>query len=80
MSRANGKAMNTYGGTTIPGAVDTADGVILHRIINTPVGQLRAPVRLVLGMRDSAGAPMPERNLDGCLVYALPGGGRVVLL
>jgi hypothetical protein len=63
----------TYMGTTMAGGTETAEGIIPH--YRLPDG-LDAPVRVIVSLRGSTDAPMPERDSRGRLVYALPGGGR----
>lgn len=57
----------------------TAQGSIPHLELMTEYGVVRAPVKLK-GKRKMGGGdyPLPMRDHNGALVYALPGGGETV--
>jgi hypothetical protein len=71
-------ATQSYGGTTATGYVETSEGMIAHLRLVTPYGMLDAPVRIVPGLVDTSGAPVPYRTAAGQLVFALPGGQVMV--
>lgn len=74
MSRSNGHATGVYSGTTIPGYVETDEGLIPYIEVMHDGGILYAPVCV---QKQPRGAPCVARNRAGKVLYALPGGGRM---
>lgn len=69
--------------------VDTAEGFIPHREIFTDVGIIQAPVRIetrrttegreaVTRIVDGMTLPVPARDENGNLLFALPGGYSII--
>lgn len=52
----------------------TQDGRVPHLELVTQHGVVRCPVRILKPIPNQA--PFPERDLNGRLIYALPGGGQ----
>lgn len=52
----------------------TQDGRVPHLELVTMHGVIRCPVRILKPIPNQA--PFPERDTDGKLVYALPGGWK----
>lgn len=74
MGKQTDLAARLYSGKTAIGSVETAEGFIPHLRIVTQFGVVEAPV-MVAANDERPGAPLPKRNAEGHVMYALPGGG-----